>query len=270
MAKDKKSELVVHSGKKGDMSLLNLAITEKVPVEILERVMVMQDKYDAKIAKEEYYKALSDFQNECPTIGKKNNVTDNTGKHLYKFASLESIISEVKPLLKKHGFSYSINTEVKNDMVKSICKVHHKGGHSEISEMAVPSTSGTKIMSAPQKVAGASTFSKRYAFINAFGIMTGENDSGEGLEDPKKFQADTLQEAKGRLVKAVNEKQLITAWANLPASSKRDPKIKTYKDELKSGFKDAKGRVEETKGVRMSAQEEKEIIAKEKKEANNG
>ena len=259
-----KNDIVVHEGKKGVMSLLTLAVKEKVPVEILEKVMVMQDKVDAKVAREAYYNALVAFQSECPTIEKTQPVPSKSGI-AYKFAPLDDIISQVKELLKKHGFSYSINTEVKDDMVKSICKVHHKEGHSEISEMAVPSGSGTSIMSAPQKVAAASTFSKRYAFVNAFGIMTGENDSGEGLQDSKSFQKDTIKEAKARLRKTVNEKELLSAWSDLPAPSKKEPSVIKVKDELKTVFKNDKARNEDIEGVKMSKEEEKEIIEEEKK-----
>jgi hypothetical protein len=62
-------------------------------------------------------------------------------------------------------------------LVKVFCRVVHKLGHEEVSEMEVPLGAKTAIMSQSQQVAAASTFAKRYAFLNAFGIMTGDEDN---------------------------------------------------------------------------------------------
>jgi hypothetical protein len=49
-------------------------------------------------------------------------------------------------------------------------------GHSQESDFTVP-IDEKAFMNAPQKVASALTFAKRYAFCNAFGILTGDEDN---------------------------------------------------------------------------------------------
>jgi hypothetical protein len=62
-------------------------------------------------------------------------------------------------------------------MVKVTCIAKHKYGHTEPSSVEVPLGNKTDIMSQTQVVAAALTFAKRYAFCNAFGILTGDEDT---------------------------------------------------------------------------------------------
>lgn len=138
----------------------------------LDGLMNVRRELNAERAKKEYDAALSAFQSECPVIIKK--VKGATGS--YKFAPLDDIMPQVQPLLSKHGFSFSITSEVTPKMVKAICKVTHCGGHFDIGEFAVPTDERNTMMSDPQRYGGSLTFAKRYAFCNAFGIMTGDED----------------------------------------------------------------------------------------------
>lgn len=158
--------------------LIAKAIERGLDVGSLERLMAMRKELRAEKAKEAFDEAMANFQGECPVIKKKKNGgTTDSGVVAYKYAPLEDIVDQVKPFIQKHGFSYAIKTEVTNGRVKSTCIVKHKLGHSEDSTMDVPMGTKTRVMSEPQVVAATSTFSKRYAFINAFGIMTGDDDT---------------------------------------------------------------------------------------------
>lgn len=249
-------------------AFISQALATGAPVETLERLLAMRTQLKEERAREAFYDALASFQSECPTIEKTRGVPTKSGEIAYKYAPIDTIIKGVKGLLQKHGFSYIIKTSIEGENVKSVCEVHHRDGHSENSEMEVPTGAGTQIMSKSQVVAAASTFSKRYAFLNAFGIMTGDEDNEEALQDPKEFQADAIKEAKGRLAKAKNVKELLSAWANLPAASKKEPKIVELKDEIKAKLETTKQRNEDLEGPRgeMTEKEKKEIIEKEKKQ----
>ncbi len=124
-----------------------------------------------------FNEAMADFQSDCPVI-KKNKAggKTNAGVVAYYFAPIDSIVSQVKELIKKHGFSYFIKTTNDNGRLTAICVVRHKLGWSEESSFTVGETAGTSVMSGPQKTAASLTFAKRYAFCNAFGIMTGDQD----------------------------------------------------------------------------------------------
>ncbi len=162
-------------------ALIKSAIENKVDIGTMERLLAMRREIKAEFAKEEYDKAMAAFQSDCPIIKKTKPVKNDTGKVLYNFAPIESIVAQVKDLIKKHGFSYTTNQKLEGDKVTAFVKVIHDKGHSEITDMTVPLGTKTAIMSASQVVSGATTFAKRIAFCNAFGILTGDEDNDAAL-----------------------------------------------------------------------------------------
>ena len=175
-------------------TLISQAIDKNIPVENLERLLAFAKEVKAMQAKEQFDKAMAAFQAECPIIKKTKEVKDNSGRVLYAYAPIESIVLQVKELLKEHGFSYSTSMEVLPDGVKVCVKVTHTQGHSEQSCMQVPLGVKTGIMSASQQTAAATTFAKRYSFMNAFGILSGDDDNdGATIQDdtPKRYDNQT-------------------------------------------------------------------------------
>lgn len=172
-----KKELAVVSRNVSIEAVIQNAIDKGVPVETMERLLAMRRELKAEASKEAYDRAMSLFQEECPVIQKTKQVKNKDGKLLYAYAPIESIVTQVKSLVKKHGFSYTIDTKTEESQLTAICKVTHEQGHSDTSRFTVPADSGSSIMSAPQKAAAALTFAKRYAFCNAFGILTGDEDT---------------------------------------------------------------------------------------------
>lgn len=156
-------------------ALIARAIDKNLPIESMERLLAMRRELKAEQAKEQYFSALARFQRECPTIGKDKRVNDKSGKKRYSYAPLEQIVEEVKALLSDCGFSYSTAPEQTVDSVTAVCVSHHIGGHSEVTKFTVP-IDHEAYMNEPQKVASALTYATRYAFRNAFGIMTGDDD----------------------------------------------------------------------------------------------
>jgi hypothetical protein len=197
--------------------LLQQAITNKVPVETLERLLAMRKELKAERAKEDYNNSMGEFQSECPVIQKTKAVTTRDGTVAYKYAPIESIVTQVKSLLQKHGFSYAVQTETSDKRVKSVCIVKHVGGHSENYEVEVPLGNKTQVMSDSQVVASALTFAKRYAFCNAFGILTGDEDI-----DGKDIKPDVVDQ----FAKA---EKMIKACTNISVLIEYDEKMKKGK-----------------------------------------
>jgi hypothetical protein len=185
--------------------LLSQAVEKNLPVESLERLIDLRAKMKAEAAKEAFDLAMADFQGECPVIEKKKKAMDGS-KVLYAYAPLDAIVKVVSPILAKHGLSYSIQTETIATGVKVTCFAKHKFGHTEPSTMEIPLGVKTAIMSQSQQVAAAITFAKRYAFCNAFGIMTGEEDNENFVKDaPKKDATNYIDKLKMALYKKVEE-----------------------------------------------------------------
>ncbi len=169
-------------------TLLQSAVDKGVPVETMERLLAMRRDLKAEQAKEAFGQAMADFQAQCPVIEKKKLVKDG-GRELYRYAPIEDIVEQVKPILGRNGLSYAFQTEMTPTHVKVTCIAKHVFGHSESTSVEFPLSTRTGIMSAPQQVAATTTFGKRYAFCNAFGIMTGEADiDGHNLPSGKQHE----------------------------------------------------------------------------------
>ena len=178
-SKEKKTAIVVAPQREmTPQTLISQAITQGVNVETMEKLMNLQDRWESKQAKKAFDEAMAKFQSLCPTIKKDRAVNNSAAKGgglRYKFAPLDSIVSQVKRILQECGFSYTIQAEMNGNLVTAICKVTHSMGHSQESSFQVP-TDAEAFMNAQQKFGAALTFAKRYAFCNAFGIMTGDED----------------------------------------------------------------------------------------------
>lgn len=160
--------------------LIAQAIDKGVTVDTMERLLAMRRELKSEAAKEAFDRSMSAFQSECPVIDKSKKVLNKDGQSVrYAYAPLDAIVTQVKPLLQKHGFGYRIVADVqgkgKDGEVQATCVVTHELGHSETSSFKVP-IDLESYMNLPQKFASALTFAKRYAFTNAFGLMTGETD----------------------------------------------------------------------------------------------
>lgn len=169
-------------------ALIEKALDAKSAVEVIKelREMWMEDQRIA--AERAFDRALAAFQAECPVIQKGKVVADTGGKRLYNYAPMEEIISQVKPMLQKHGFNYSLDTDVesKDGWVIARCVVTHELGAKRTSTAKFPLGAGTRAMSTTQIFAAALTFASRRVFCNAFGIITGEEDR-DGAGEPQKF-----------------------------------------------------------------------------------
>ena len=168
-------------------------------VEVMERLLVMRKELKAEQAKKHFDQAMASFQSECPPIKKMKTVLNKGGASIrYKYAPLDDIVSQVKNLLRKYEFSYSINAEVKQGWVKAICEVTHADGHSKQAMFECPIEKDA-FMNEPQKYASALTFCKRYAFCSAFGILTADEDLDGKLSQDKPIAPSKMQVSKDEL-----------------------------------------------------------------------
>jgi hypothetical protein len=173
-----KQDPVIMAVKHDAEALIAKAIDKKVSVETMERLLIMRRELKAEWAKTEFDKAMAAFQAECPMIKKTKGVRTDTGDLAYKYAPLEAIVDQVKDILRNHGFSYCVDQpEAKPGYIKVALTVKHTSGHSEVTCVELPLGNKTRIMSQTQVEAAALTFAKRYAFCNAFGILTGDDDT---------------------------------------------------------------------------------------------
>lgn len=222
---EQKPETVAPQSPMNAEGLIAQAITKGVPVETMERLLAMRRELRAEQAKEEFDKAMAAFQAECPPIKKTKAVYTNSGAVAYKFAPIDSIVTQVKPLIQKHGFSYSSNMEILSNgttQIKVLLKVTHAAGHSETTEMTVPLGGKTNIMNDSQVVAAAQTFARRYAFTNAFGILTSDEDTDAAYKDSEKKEKELSKEIVDKINAAKTLESLVETCKQIKPNLHKD------------------------------------------------
>ncbi|MFA4972501.1 MAG: ERF family protein [bacterium] len=164
-------------------NLIAQAIGKGLPVDAMEKLLAMRQQIKAEQAREAFFEALARFQSNCPSIAKTKVVYGRDNRTIrYRYAPLDTIVEQIKGLLQEYGFSYTIKSRQDPQAVTAMCEAHHAGGHVEISEFSIP-IDPTAYMNDAQKVASALTYAKRYAFCNAFGLMTADDDDDANSVD---------------------------------------------------------------------------------------
>lgn len=187
--------------------LIQRALSEKVPLENLERLLAMRKELRAEAAKAAFDDAMSAFQGECPVIPKKKTAKiisrkEGGGSFEYKYADIGSIVKIAGPIAARHGLSYKIVTEYEaNPPAQKVTTiVKHVLGHQEESTFRAPIDT-TAVVNDMQKAASALTFGKRQSFCNAFGILTSDTDDdgrGAGRQGAKTEQPQQQQQNGGK------------------------------------------------------------------------
>lgn len=176
-------------------ALISQAIEKNLDIDKLEKLIALQRDLKAQYAKEQFDLAMSFFQAKVPVIEKTKdgNRVKETGKAAFKFAPFNEIINKIQPLLAQTGLSYTFDAIKENNRMKVTCVAKHKFGHERPTTVDVPMGTGTPLMSAPQVEMSTMTYAKRYAFCNAFGIVTGDEDI-----DGQDLDSDEVKKNKGQ------------------------------------------------------------------------
>jgi len=182
---EKTQDIAVHEGTIQDVvqanpvHLLELAVQSGVDVEQLEKLMAMQERWEAAQARKSFYEAMSRFQAEVPKIEKTKTVdypSKKGGRVNYSYAPIDSVVEQILPVARVCGFSHRFEIEpIENDELNIICIITHRDGHSEQTAMRVPAdTSGNK--NTVQSRGSAITYGQRYTLIAAYGLTTADQD----------------------------------------------------------------------------------------------
>lgn len=127
--------------------------------------------------------ALSAFQGKCPEISKECTVKVQTrtgGSYSFQYASLDNIISSVRPVLSENGLSITQLTSLDGSLTTILM---HSSGEYIGSKIRI---AGAKLRDSnpnsdgmsPQEYGSAITYMRRYAYTAILGLATEEDDDG--------------------------------------------------------------------------------------------
>ncbi len=156
--------------------LMQLALSENADIGKLEKLMEMQEKWEAKEAKKTFFIALAEFQSKCPMIVKKKK------GHNFMYAPLGDIQMQIGDLLSECGLSYRFEQNHDAELIEVTCVASHNDGHIEkVKMVAELDTTGSK--NTIQARGSTVTYLQRYTLIGSFGIITADEDTDGRLND---------------------------------------------------------------------------------------
>jgi hypothetical protein len=165
-------------------ALIQLAIEQKVPVEVLERLVALHERVTERNAEVAMAEALAGFQAECPPVPRTRAaeiVKNGVKQYSYTFAPLDEIVRVIRPHLTKYQLSYVHDARVDKDRVEITCTLQHAAGAKRTATFEAPiDSSGGK--NAIQQVGSARSYGRRYTLMDVLGLTTEDDDDGNGTD----------------------------------------------------------------------------------------
>jgi hypothetical protein len=163
------------------MAMIDRALASNASPETLERLLALQERWEASQARKAFDEAMANAKAEIPTI-KKNRVVDFTsskGRTHYKHEDLAEVARTVNPILSKFGLSYRFRTSSAiGEPISVTCVVSHRLGYSEENTLVGPrDDSGNK--NSLQQVGSTLTYLQRMTLKAALGLAAAEDDDGK-------------------------------------------------------------------------------------------
>jgi hypothetical protein len=154
------------------MDMLNRAVSSGASLEMVEKLMTLQERWDASQARKQFDAAVSAAKAEIPAITR--NATGHNSKRYADFAAIAKVVD---PIIGKHGLSYRFRT-TQNGTIAVTCILSHKAGHSEETTLCGPADgSGNK--NAIQAIGSTLTYLQRYSLVQMLGLAAAADDDGK-------------------------------------------------------------------------------------------
>jgi len=159
-------------------ALIQQALAAGSAPETLERLMALQERWEANEARRAYVVAMTAFKAQAPRIVKDKLVSFSGTQ--YKHATLGNVVSQISDALSRHGLSAAWSTAQEQGRVAVTCTITHERGHSESTTLTgAPDDSGKK--NSIQQIGSTVTYLQRYTLLALTGLATyDQDDDGRG------------------------------------------------------------------------------------------
>lgn len=152
--------------------LIRMAITSGADLDKLEKLLTLQERWDANEAKKAYNQAMAIFKADPPQINKDKKVAYKEVR--YSHASLANVTDKINTALSKHGLSASWTTR-QDGQIFVTCRITHKLGHTEETTLSAGAdTTGSK--NSIQAIGSTVTYLQRYTLLALTGLATFDQD----------------------------------------------------------------------------------------------
>lgn len=172
------------------MMLLSMAIEKGTDLDQLQKLMDLQERWEANEARKAFVAAMAAFKANPPRLEKNKlvNFSTSKGQTSYRHATLDHVADVLGAELSKHGLSFRWNVTQEQARIVVTCILQHCMGHSESVTMSgTADDSGSK--NPIQQVGSTVTYLERYTLLAATGMATAEQDTDGRGSDPSGTQA---------------------------------------------------------------------------------
>src|SRR5262245_60483219 len=167
------------------MEMIARAVANGADPSTLERLLALQERYEANEARKAYKKAIAKARAKIKPIFKNREANLGPGRK-QTYEDQAQIEREVVPPLSENDLSYRYRTQVQGNwpdiVIFVTCYVEHRDGHFEDSSLfGGPDTTGNK--SPLQAVGSTVTYLKRQTLKAALGLSTTDQRDADDDDD---------------------------------------------------------------------------------------
>ena len=154
--------------------LLSMAIDQGADLDRLEKLMLLQERWESTNARKAYSQAMAGFKANPPEIEKDRKVAFGNTK--YSHATLGNVTDKINSALSQHGLSAGWTTKQEGKSVTVTCRITHVLGHYEETSLTADlDTSGAK--NSIQALGSTITYLERYTVLALTGLATKDQDN---------------------------------------------------------------------------------------------
>lgn len=166
-------------GMTGPATLVELAVKHGASIEVIERLVALQERTDATAAQKMFAADYVQMKASLPRVIRlKENFQTKSN-----YAPLEDVNTAIDPILKQYGFGTA--TKVVRQDAEGIAvraELWHSGGHVEGTEVTMPldraGIEGKVNKTGPWATSSSITYAKRVAVCALLNVSTGDDMDG--------------------------------------------------------------------------------------------
>lgn len=168
------------------MDMLNKAVAGGANIDVLEKLMGLQERWEKNQARKEFDEAVANAKAEIKPAARTAE-----GHNKKKYANFAAIASAVDPIIARHGLSYRFHTR-QDERIHVTCVLSHRAGHSEETTLSGPADqTGNK--NAIQAIGSTLTYLQRYSLVQMLGLAAADDDDGKAAGNQDRMQIDAVQ-----------------------------------------------------------------------------
>jgi len=169
--------------------MISAAINKGLPIETLEKLMDLNERYEKNEARKQYFFALAGFAKDLPVVTK-DKFNKQYGSN---YASLENTSNTIARALAPFGLKHHWSVDQTSEIAVT-CTLSHVAGHSEQSTISGPvDTSGAK--NELQQIKSTITYLKLATLETITGTASAEGSTSDDGNTAEPIQTITERQA---------------------------------------------------------------------------